>query len=161
MNSDFPVNNPQSAIRNPQSKFLYWLPPILWLAAISFFSTDNFSGENTGTLLWSIFHSIFPSLTEEQFRPIHFLIRKAAHFTEYGILAFLLFRAFRSGMVKRWRWSSAISTFSIVVCYSLLDEYHQILTKTRVGSINDSLTDVAGGFTVLFVIWLLRESQES
>src|SRR5215213_5339809 len=106
--------NLQSAIRNPHSKFFYWLPPILWMAAIFSFSTDTFSGENTGSLLYNVFHAIIPSLTPEQFRPIHFFVRKAAHFTEYGILAFLLFRAFRAGSIARWDWRWVIYSWSIV-----------------------------------------------
>ena len=51
---------------NPQSKLFYWLPPILWLAAIFYFSTDSFSGEHTGSLLYTIAHWLVPSLTVEQ-----------------------------------------------------------------------------------------------
>ncbi|MCI0339189.1 MAG: VanZ family protein [Acidobacteria bacterium] len=131
------------------------------MASIYFFSTDNFSGENTGSLFWSIFHAIFPDLTEEQFQPIHYLIRKAAHFTEYGILALLLFRAFRSGGMTLWRRSWTIYSFLIVVVYALLDEYHQTHTRSRTGSIHDSLTDIAGGFTALFLLWLVRRRQGS
>jgi VanZ family protein len=126
------------------------------MSAIYFFSTDNFSGENTGGLLRSIFSSIFPSLTEEQFQSLHFIIRKTGHFTEYGILALLLFHAFRSGSATSWKRSWAIYSFLIIVVYALSDEYHQTLTETRTGSIYDSLTDMAGGFTALFLLWLVK-----
>jgi VanZ family protein len=129
------------------------------MLAISFFSTDNFSGENTGSILWMIIHSIFPSLTEEQFQPIHFLIRKAAHFTEYGIFALLLFRAFRSAAVTGWRRSWVVYTFLIIVVYALIDEYHQTLTKTRVGSISDILIDISGGVAALLGLWLMRRGR--
>jgi len=127
------------------------------MAAISIFSTDLFSGDNTGSLLWGIFHFIFPGLTEDQFQPIHFFIRKVAHFTEYAILAFLFFRAFRSGAIDRWRWRWAFYTLLIVVAYALLDEWHQTFTKTRSGSVYDSLIDISGGIAVLFLLWLLRQ----
>ena len=149
-------NNPPSAIRNSQSKLAYWLPPIVWLAAIFYFSTDSFSGENTGSLLYSIAHWIVPSLTEQQFRPIHFVIRKAAHFTEYGLLALLLFRAFRSGNPIRWKWSWAISVWLIIAAYAMSDEYHQSFVSSRTASINDSFVDIAGGTTALLVLWLIR-----
>jgi VanZ family protein len=126
------------------------------MSAIYFFSTDNFSGENTGGLLRTIFSSIFPSLTEEQFQSLHFIIRKTGHFTEYGILALLLFHAFRFGSATSWKRSWAIYSFLIIVVYALSDEYHQTLTETRTGSIYDSLTDIAGGFTALFLLWLAR-----
>jgi VanZ family protein len=43
----------------------------------------------------------------------------------------------------------------------LLDEYHQTLTRTRVGSIYDSLIDMAGGLTALLIIRLAREDQKN
>jgi VanZ family protein len=130
------------------------------MSAIYFFSTDDFSGENTGTLLRTILYSIFPSLTEGQFQSLHFIIRKTAHFTEYAILALLLFHAFRSGAATRWKRSCAIYSFLIIVIYALSDEYHQTFTETRTGSIYDSLTDIAGGFTALFLVWLTKRKKE-
>lgn len=148
------IQNPKLNIQS--SKLFYWLPPIIWLAAIFFFSTDSFSGENTGSLLYDIAHKIFPSLTLEQFRPIHFVIRKTAHFTEYGILALTLFRAFRSGNSIRWKWSWALYSWLAVVGYALSDEYHQSFVASRTASINDSFVDIAGGTTALLVLWLIR-----
>jgi VanZ family protein len=126
------------------------------MSAIYFFSTDKFSGEETATPLRTILYSIFPSLTEEQFQSLHFLIRKTGHFTEYAILALLLFHAFRGGSATSWKRSWAIYSFLIIVIYALSDEYHQTFTETRTGSIYDSLTDIAGGFTALFLLWLAR-----
>jgi VanZ family protein len=131
------------------------------MLAITFFSTDNFSGENTGSILWMIIHSIFPSLTEEQFQPIHFLIRKAAHLTEYGIFALLLFRAFRSGAVTGWRLPWAVYTILIVVVYAVIDEHHQTLTKTRSGSIYDILIDISGGLIALLGLWSVRRKRKN
>ncbi|MBS1787193.1 MAG: VanZ family protein [Acidobacteria bacterium] len=157
-NSSIKSGNPQSAFRNPKSKLFYWLPPILWLAAIFYFSTDSFSGEHTGSLLYSIAHWIFPSLTVEQFQPIHFVIRKMAHFTEYGILALILFRAFRSGDITRWHWRWALFSWLIVVVYALLDEFHQTFVASRTPSIVDSMIDSLGGMTALLILWLSRRN---
>jgi VanZ family protein len=129
------------------------------MSAIYFFSTDNFSGEETATPLRTLLQSIFPFLTEGEFQSLHFIIRKAAHFTEYGILALLLFHAFRSGAATSWKRSWAIYSLLIIVVYALSDEYHQTFTETRVGSIYDSLTDIAGGFTALFLLWLVRRKK--
>jgi VanZ family protein len=130
------------------------------MSAIYFFSTDNFSGEETGTPLRAILYSIFPFLTEAQFQSLHFIIRKTGHFTEYGILALLLFRAFRSRAATSWKQSWAIYSLLIIVIYAFSDEYHQTFTESRVGSIYDSLTDIAGGFTALFLLWLVRRKKE-
>ncbi len=148
-----------SSLITHHSSLFYWLPPLLWMAAIFFFSTDSFSGEKTGGLLFRIFHTLIPSLTPAGFKPWHFFIRKAAHFTEYAILALLLFRAFRAGAVVRWRRRWALSTLWVVIVYALFDEYHQTRTANRVGSIYDSLIDTAGGVAALATLWWKRRNQ--
>jgi len=129
------------------------------MSVIFYFSTDTFSGGKTGSLLWKIFRFIYPGITQEFFDSIHFYIRKGGHFTEYAILALLLFRAFRSGDVARWRWKWAIGSLLIVIVYALLDEYHQTLTRHRVGSIYDSLTDTSGAVTALALLGLVRRER--
>jgi VanZ family protein len=141
------------------SPLQYWLPPLIWMAAIFYFSTDTFSGEQTGSLLWRAASFIYPGITEEQFEALHFYVRKAGHFTEYALLALLLFRAFRAGAIARWRWSWAAGSLLIVVLYALSDEYHQTFTRHRVGSIYDSLTDIAGGASALLALWLIRRKR--
>ncbi len=149
-----------SALSTQRSKLFYWLPPIIWMAAIFSFSTDAFSGENTGSLFYKILHAIIPSLTPEQFQPIHFFIRKASHFTEYGILALTLFRAFRAGSSVRWNWRWAVYSLVTVAAYALLDEFHQTFTLTRGGSIYDSLLDISGGVTALLLLWGIRSRRK-
>jgi VanZ family protein len=126
------------------------------MSAIFFFSTDNFSGEETGSVLRSILNLIMPFLGEEGFQWLHFLIRKTGHFTEYGILALLLYRAFRNRSATAWKRSWAFSALLIVAIYALSDEYHQTFTAMRTGSIYDSLIDIAGGFAALFFLWMMK-----
>lgn len=130
------------------------------MSAIFYFSTDTFSGDNTGSLIGKIGKFIYPEITQELLDSIHFYIRKAGHFTEYAILALLLFRAFRSGDAARWRWKWAAGSLLIVVLYALLDEYHQTLTSYRVGSIHDSMIDTSGAMTALVLLRLVRRQSE-
>ena len=136
----------------------YWFPPIIWMSAIFFFSTDAFSGDNTGSLFWKIAAFIYPGVTREQFDMAHFFLRKAGHFTIYAVLALLLFRAFRSGADARWRWNWALFSFLIASFHAALDEYHQTFTRHRVGSINDSLIDASGAAAALVLLWLFRRN---
>ena len=145
----------QSAIRNPQSAIYYWLPAIIWMATIFSFSTDYFSADQTGSRLWPLLHWLIPRLTFEQYQLIHYFIRKAAHFTEYALLALLLWRAFRAGAAERWRWRWGINAAVATALYALLDEWHQSFTLHRTASLYDSLIDTAGGWTALAVLWLL------
>lgn len=143
-------------MENERGVLKYWAPPIIWMSAIFFFSTDIFSGDNTGSLLWKVVGFIYPGVTQEFFESIHFYIRKAGHFTGYAILALLLFRAFRSGAGARWRWSWAISSLLVAFLYASLDEYHQTFTRHRTGSIYDSLIDTSGAVAALLLLWLFR-----
>ena len=78
-------------------------------------------------------------------------MRKAAHFLEYAVLAFLARRAFvtssRASSERRWFELALL----LVVLNSLLDEFHQSFVPTRTGSIYDSAIDIAGGLTVLLI----------
>jgi VanZ family protein len=132
----------------------YWAPPIIWMSIIFLFSTDAFSGDNTGSLLWTVVSFIYPGVTQELFDSIHFYVRKAGHFTEYAILALLLFRAFRSGARERWRLRWALSSLLIAFLYASLDEFHQTFTRRRTGSVYDSLIDTSGAATALVLLWL-------
>ncbi|MDQ5844794.1 MAG: VanZ family protein [Acidobacteriota bacterium] len=126
-------------------------PLLVWIGFISFASTGEFSADNTSQIVRPILLWLFPNISEAALVSIHFLTRKAAHFCEYAVLAFLARRAFISSSksVIRRHWF-AIS-LALVVLNSLLDEFHQAFVPTRTGSIYDSAIDVLGGLIVLTV----------
>ena len=154
-----PVSN--SALRATHSALYYWLPPLLWMAAMFSFSTDAFSAEQTGSRLLWFLRLVYPDITQHQYEWVHFLTRKAAHFTEYAILAGLWWRAFRANALVKWQWRWAWRAFVIVVVWALLDEWHQSFTASRTASLYDSLLDMSGGLTALLVIWLVQRKQEN
>jgi len=67
------------------------------MAVMFVFSTDTFAAEHTGEVLWHVVSALAPHVTYAQYTLLHFLTRKAAHLTDYAILACLLLRAFRQG----------------------------------------------------------------
>jgi VanZ family protein len=139
---------------NKQTRGRFWRygPLVLWVLLISFASTSEFSAENTGDVLRSVLLWFFPNLNEARLDTIHFLTRKAAHFTEYAVLAFLARRAFIGSFhsfLQRYWFELALL---VVVMNGLLDEYHQSFVPSRTASIYDSAIDVAGGLTVLLVL---------
>ena len=83
---------------------------------------------------------------------IHFVVRKIAHFTEYAILAYLAARAFRTSpraaLANRW----FLVSLALIVCYALIDEYHQSFVPSRTASIYDSFIDMTGGLVALLLI---------
>ena len=135
---------------------LYWLPPLLWMAVMCVFSTDAFAAEHTGAVLRHVVRGLALPVTDAQFLLFHFLTRKAAHLTEYAILACLLLRAFRAGAAKPWHWRWATLSVVLVALLAGLDEYHQAFTQYRTASVADSMLDTAGGVLALALLWLNR-----
>jgi rSAM/selenodomain-associated transferase 1 len=66
-----------------------------------------------------------------------FYIRKAAHMTEYGLLAFLLLRWLR---LHFHFYKAAIYAFLVAVIYACTDEYHQTFVEGRGGRQSMSLS---------------------
>jgi VanZ family protein len=141
----------------------YWLPVLGMLVLMYWFSTDALSGENTRGIIetvlsWFGYHPGSRTLTR-----INYFVRKSAHFTEYAILAALLFRAFRADSAYRWQLKWALYSLAVIVSWAVLDEWHQSFTHTRGGSIRDSLLDASGGLfslVIISVVSIRRQSQQ-
>lgn len=152
----------ESIVRSPtlagslSRRLFYWLPPLLWMGVIYWFSTDNFSANNTGWILDRLMRFLLPGISPQQLQFLHYALRKTGHFALYAAFALLLMRAFRAGSQVRWRFRWALYSFFIVSGYALLDELHQSFTRHRTASIYDSAIDIAGGLTALFVLWWIR-----
>jgi VanZ family protein len=141
-------------------KLLWWLPTLLWLCAQALFSTDAFSAENTGGILWRIVHAIYGGITNEQFEILHFVVRKAAHVCTYGILSVFAFFSWRATLPVRQNWSLRWS--ALAVCLALvagsLDEFHQTFVPSRTASPKDVLLDTIGAvcFQVVLAVIIRR-----
>lgn len=83
----------------------YWLPAVVWLGVIFFGSTDLMSAEHTSRILIPFLLWLKPTITIETVMFIQFLVRKAAHFIEYAILAVVVWRALYRGTNLRMKMS--------------------------------------------------------
>jgi VanZ family protein len=134
-------------------------PLLFWLAFISFASTSEFSAANTSQLVRPLLLWLFPNISEDRLTVVHFLTRKAGHFIEYAVLAFLARRAFVTSfhtIIQRYWFQLALL---LIVSYALLDEFHQSFIPSRTPSIYDSAIDILGGLTVLLIFKLLCKNQ--
>jgi VanZ family protein len=132
-------------------RFWRYGPLVLWVLFISFASTSEFSAGNTSAILRPLLLWIFPNLSESRLAAVHLLTRKAGHFTEYAVLAFLARRAFITSshaFLRRYWFQLGLL---LVVIYGLLDEFHQSFVPSRTASVYDSVIDIAGGLTVLLI----------
>ena len=131
---------------SPAAKLLRWLPTVLWLCVLAWFSTDLFSAHNTGSILWKVAHALFSGITRRQFEILHFFVRKAAHFGSYGFLGVLAFYAWRATFPgpQRWtfRWSGL--ALALTLAAASLDEFHQTFVSSRTGNPRDVALDMVG-----------------
>ena len=130
------------------NRLVTWVPALIWTALVLGFSSGEFSAENTGSLLAPLLIWLFPWITPNQIGVIHALVRKAAHLTEYGILALLWFRTLTRGGGLR---VSTGAGLALVICVAsaIIDESHQATIPSRTGSASDVLLDSVGAAAAL------------
>jgi VanZ family protein len=114
---------------------------ILWLAS------DSGSVAQTGQFLVPILRFLFPGASALQIEALHGAARKAAHATEYAILAVLWFRAFAAGAGLGPRWAASWAWASAVI-WAGIDETYQSTLASRTGSFTDVAIDAAGALIV-------------
>ena len=131
--------------RSTRERIWRYAPLIIWMALILFASSNEFSAINTSRVVRPLLLWLFPNITEESIRLTHFLVRKAAHITEYAILGWLAARAFTGSSREFLRQWWFLAGLLLIVLHSLLDEYHQSFVPSRTGSLYDSGIDIAGG----------------
>ena len=131
-------------------------PLVAWACFVLFASSASFSASNTSRIIRPLLLWLFPDISEASLACVHFLVRKAAHFSEYAVLALLAARAFRTSQREQLRRLWWLAAFALVACVALVDEYHQSFLPSRTGTIYDSLLDMAGGATALAcaALWL-------
>lgn len=127
---------------------------------IAFFSTATFAASNTGSILGQILRALHISLTGRQFVLLHESIRKTAHFTVYGLLSALFFRAWRGASQLRWKWSWALLPLAVCLVAASSDEYHQSLTPGRTAAVSDVILDMMGAtFAQLMIVVFTSSSR--
>jgi len=136
-----------------------YAPLLSWMLFIYLASTSEFSAQNTSRMIRPLLLWLFPQISEERIAALHFLIRKAAHFTEYAVLGFLAARAFVGSSRRALRENWIIVSAFLVVAYALLDEFHQSFVSARTASIFDSLIDIAGGLFALICLAYFKRSR--
>ncbi len=136
----------------------YWLPPVFWMAI--FFPVGNraLSSSLTYEISTAVFRWLFPHASTEAVGVFYIVFRKSLHFFEYGILAYLLYRAFRGTDRRKWVPGWAFRAGLVAVAYGFLDEYLQSFVPDRNGSPIDWGIDTAGIAAVLGTKFMRRDS---
>ena len=145
MANDFVVTTDGS--HSPQA--VDWLPVVLWGVVIFAMSTSTFSALNTSRFIEPILGWLFPLASKETITVLHALVRKSAHFTEYGVLFWLLLRGPMRGR--------PYLALTVCVIYAFLDEGHQIFVEGRTPSLWDVALDSSGALFSRFLSLAIAE----
>jgi VanZ family protein len=120
-----------------------WFPVIAWVTVLFILSTSYFSAINTAYIIEPIIRWFLPSAPSATVSVLHALVRKAAHFTNYGILFWLLIRGPMHGR--------PYTALMLCVGYAFLDEAHQIFAPGRGPSLYDVALDSTGALFSRFL----------
>jgi VanZ family protein len=121
-----------------------WLPVLLWATMIFLFSTEHFAAPQSSRILGPLLRSAFPGITAEQVSLVQFVIRKLAHWSEYFILAVLLYRAWYAENSGRSTVRPAALTMVFALVWAISDEFHQSWVPSRTASLVDVMIDGFG-----------------
>jgi VanZ family protein len=125
-----------------------WLLVALWMGLIFYMSSRSDSGEQSGALIRMIFDALHVAPAPDRLEFWHHILRKAAHFTEYAILASLI--AFARA---RTSWRGLAVAWAAATLYACTDEFHQVFVPTRGPSVWDVGIDSTGAAAAVVAIW--------
>ncbi len=125
----------------------------LWMYIVFGFSNQN--GEQSSGLSLRISMFITKNNTELA-KTIEPLIRKLAHFSEYGVGGILIY-SFVITFEKLKENIKMILSIIIGIIYSISDEIHQLFISGREGKIFDVYIDTLGFIVGILIILLIRK----
>lgn len=124
------LNSPKISHKEKSGPFLIWAPTLFYMALIFFFShKEPLLATVAGD--WS-----FPGLD------------KIAHFCEFSLLFFILYRSFYLDNYKNPEFKS----LCLSILYSVSDEFHQSFLPYRDCEVGDVIADTAGIVVGFFVL---------
>lgn len=113
-------------------------------------SADSSSGSHSSAIVDTVIHFLRIEPSPAQLELTNHLFRKAAHFTEYGILGLLWAWALPQGPYR------LILAWTAATLYAGSDEFHQLFVASRGPALTDVGIDSAGAATALLLGWTLR-----
>src|SRR5687767_7564624 len=116
------------------------------MALIFSASADSSSGPTSSRLIGPVVRFFVPNVSAERLDQIVFVVRKAAHVTEYAVLSWLLARAFTKPGTALGKWSRQAAVFAglLAMAYAASDELHQVFVPNRDGKWADVALDSFG-----------------
>lgn len=116
-------------------------------------STDLMSAEHTSRIIVPLLRWFVPTISPLTLLRLEFFFRKAAHVSEYAVLAVLLYRAFVHTIFQSRRALSAGIVLLSCAAYAASDEFHQSFVPSRTASLRDVMIDLCGAMLAVLLYW--------
>jgi VanZ family protein len=132
-----------------------WVPALAWMLLIFAGSSDVLSAEHTSRFLVPFLLWLDPAISYQSIAAIHLILRKLGHFSEYAVLAALLWRALRATFSSVPRRLISAATFLIAAGFAASDEFHQSFVPSRTSTVHDVFIDCIGALAavLLCALW--------
>ena len=138
-----------------KKKTVYKILLALWMILIFIFSAqiadDSSAVSNKVGLLFNTLFNLGLTQSSPLWGTVSFIVRKAAHISEYAVLA-ALWRMYAEEAEWKNNW---IAPFLLTVFYACTDEFHQTFVKGRSGELRDVCVDSAGALVGLILIHII------
>lgn len=119
-------------------------------------STDLMSAEHTSRFIVPLVRWLYPTISPENLAELQFYVRKAAHISEYAVLAALLYRALVNTILMSRVLLSAAVVLLFCGLYAVSDEFHQSFVPSRTASARDVAIDGVGAIVGVLLVQLAR-----
>lgn len=124
---------------------------IVWMIVIFILSNDN--GVQSNDKSNGIAYFIASKINVIDTDTLIFMIRKAAHITEYFILGVLILNVLKD--YNSLNIKLIIITLLFCFSYAISDEIHQLFIQNRSGKFSDVLIDTLGSLIGTYIYYLL------
>ncbi len=142
-------------MKSKYNKIIFsWVLVVLWYLVIWYFSSangDSSQAMSSGVIEW--LDSILPVSINDTDN-IQFIVRKAAHMTEYAILFTLVFHACKVTFPTIY-----YPSFALTLGLACIDEFHQLYVVGREGQYTDVAIDMIGVAIAALIIYLIRRQK--
>lgn len=150
----------RESLKFTKKRIILLLCIFAWMGVIFFMSAQNAdeSQELSDGIVEEIVEVVSKIITHKpitaQKRDFYsFLVRKAAHMTEYAILAFLC--ACLATDFSWAYWKGMVSAWGFATLYAMTDEFHQLFSDGRAGQMRDVLIDSSGALIGLLAFFCI------
>lgn len=138
-----------------KKKHCYAILCIIWMLVIFWFSAQVADdSQEMSDFFVHLLDAVFSLdiMRNEIIRDMtSFLVRKAAHMSEYAVLAILFGLTIREYKKEPW----LLPALAATAAYAATDEFHQLFVPGRSGQLKDVLIDTAGGALGLGLLALI------